>query len=96
METILPIQLNEPTGEAKALVDDILQQLPRMPNMLATLAHSRTVLASYLAFTESLNSQLPERLRDLISITVAQVAGGDYILSFAHVLAKRKAFARNK
>jgi AhpD family alkylhydroperoxidase len=90
MATLLPIQPNEATGEAKALFDDILQRLPRVPNMLAILAHSPTVLSSYLAFTESFNSQLPERLRDLISITVAQVTGGDYILSFAHVLAKKE------
>jgi alkylhydroperoxidase family enzyme len=90
MATLLPIQPNEATGQAKALFDNILTRLPRVPNLLATLAHSPTVLGSYLAFTESFNSQLPERLRDLMSITVAQVMGGDYILSFAHVLAKKE------
>jgi alkylhydroperoxidase/carboxymuconolactone decarboxylase family protein YurZ len=79
MATLLPIQPNEANGDAKALFDGILQRLPRVPNMLAILAHSPKVLGSYLAFTESFNSQLPERLRDLISITVAQVTGGDYI-----------------
>jgi len=96
MATLLPIQPNEATGEAKALFDDILQRLPRVPNMLARLAHSPTVLASYLAFTESFNSQLPERLRDLTSITVAQVTGGDYILSFAHALAKREGISEEQ
>jgi alkylhydroperoxidase family enzyme len=90
MATLLPIQPNEATGEAKALFDDILTRLPRVPNLLATLAHSPTVLGSYLAFTNSFNGQLPERLRDLMSITVAQVLGGDYILSFAHILAKKE------
>lgn len=90
METLRPIGPSQATGEAKALFDEILKRLPRVPNLLATLAHSPTVLGSYLAFTESFNSQLPERLRDLISIAVAQVTGGDYILSFAHVLAKKE------
>jgi alkylhydroperoxidase/carboxymuconolactone decarboxylase family protein YurZ len=96
MATLQPIQPNQATGEAKALFDDILQRLPRVPNMLATLAHSPTILSSYLAFTESFNSQLPERLRDLISLTVAQVMGGDYILSFAHVLAKKEGISEEQ
>jgi AhpD family alkylhydroperoxidase len=58
--------------------------------MLGILAHSPNVLRSYLDLTDAFNSQLPERLRDLITITVAQVTGGDYLLSFAHVLAKRE------
>ena len=90
METLQPIAPSRATGEAKALFDDILKRLPRVPNLLATLAHSPRVLGSYLAFTDSFNSRLPERLRDLMSITVAQVMGGDYILSFAHVLAKKE------
>lgn len=96
MATLLPIQPNEATGQAKALFDNILTRLPRVPNLLATLAHSPTVLGSYLAFTESFNSQLPERLRDLMSITVAQVMGGDYILSFAHVLAKKEGISEEQ
>ena len=96
METLQPLELNEATGEAKVMFDGIQQRLPRVPNMLARLAHSPTVLASYLAFTESFNSQLPERLRDLTSITVAQVTGGDYILSFAHALAKREGISEEQ
>jgi len=90
MEILQPIEVNEATGEAKALFDGIQQRLPRVPNMLALLAHSPKVLGTYLDLTEAFNSQLSERLRDLISITVAQITGGDYILSFAHVLAKRE------
>ena len=90
METLQPIEPSKATGEAKALLDTIQQRLPRVPNMLGILGHSPKVLGSYLDLTDSFNSQLPERLRDLISITVAQVTGGDYLLSFAHVLAKRE------
>ena len=90
MALLQPIDPNEATGEAKVLLDGLLQRLPRVPNMLALFAHLPTVLEKYLNFTDAFNSQLPERLRDLISITVAQVTGGDYLLSFAHVLAKRE------
>jgi alkylhydroperoxidase family enzyme len=90
METLQPIEPSKATGEAKVLLDAIQKRLPRVPNMLALLAHSPKVLASYLDLTDAFNSQLPERLRDLITITVAQVTGGDYLLSFAHVLAKRE------
>jgi alkylhydroperoxidase family enzyme len=90
MERLQPIEVNEATGEAKAFLDGIQQRLPRVPNMLALLAHSPKVLGTYLNLTDAFNSQLTERLRDLISITVAQVTGGDYLLSFAHVLAKRQ------
>ena len=38
METLQPIELNEATGEAKALLDRIQQRLPRVPNMLRLLA----------------------------------------------------------
>jgi len=89
MATLLPIQPNEATGEAKALFDAIQQRLPRVPNMLGILGHSPKVLASYLGFTDAFSNQLPERLRILITIAVAQIAGGDYLLSFAHVLGKR-------
>jgi alkylhydroperoxidase family enzyme len=89
MEILQPIELNEATGEAKALFDGIQQRLPRVPNMLRLLGHSPTLLRSYLDLTDAFNSQLSERLRTLITITVAQIAGGDYLLSFAHVLGKR-------
>lgn len=89
METLQPLELNEATGEAKALLDGIQQRLPQVPNMLRLLAHSPKVLGSYMDLTDAFNSQLTEQLRDLISITVAQMMGGDYLLSFAHVLAKR-------
>lgn len=90
METLQPIEVSEAVGEAKALLDGLQQRLPKVPNMLRLLGHSPTVLGSYLDFTDAFNKQLPERLRDLISITVAQITGADYLLSFAHVLAKRE------
>jgi AhpD family alkylhydroperoxidase len=90
MALLQPIEPNEATGAAKVLLDGLLQRLPRVPNMLALLAHLPTVLGTYLNFTDAFNSQLPERLRDLISITVAQITGCDYLLSFAHVLSKRE------
>ena len=90
MDLLQPIELDEATGEAKALLDGIRQRLPRVPNMLGILGHSPKVLGSYLDLSDAFNSQLPERLRDLITITVAQIAGGDYLLSFAHVLGKRE------
>jgi alkylhydroperoxidase family enzyme len=90
METLQPLEVNEATGEAKVLFDGIRQRLPRVPNMLAILGHSPKVLGSYLNLTDAFNSQLTERLRDLITITVAQITGGDYVLSFAHVLGKRE------
>ena len=96
METLQPIEPSKATGDAKVLLDAIQKRLPRVPNMLALLAHSPKVLASYLDLTDAFNSQLPERLRDLISITVAQVTGGDYILSFAHVLAKKEGISEEQ
>ena len=89
MALLQSIEPNEATGEAKVLFDGIQQRLPRVPNMLGILGHSPKVLASYLKFTDAFSSQLPERLRILITIAVAQIAGGDYLLSFAHVLGKR-------
>jgi hypothetical protein len=44
MATLQPIEPSQATGEAKALFEDILKRLPRVPNLLATLAHSPTVL----------------------------------------------------
>jgi alkylhydroperoxidase family enzyme len=90
MQLLKPIELNEATGEAKALFEGIQQRLPRVPNMLRLLGHSPTVLGSYLDLTDSFNSQLSERLRILITATVAQITGADYLLSFAHVLGKRE------
>jgi alkylhydroperoxidase family enzyme len=89
MQALQPIELNNATGEAKALFNGIQQRLPRVPNMLRLLGHSPAVLRSYLQFTDAFNSQLSERLRILITVTVAQIAGGDYLLSFAHILGKR-------
>ncbi len=90
METLSLIEPGEATGETKVLFDGILERLPRVPNMLRPLGHLPTVLGAYLKLTDAFNHQLTERLRDLITITVAQATGGDYLLSFAHLLAKRE------
>jgi len=96
METLQPIEPSEATDEAKALFDGILQRLPRVPNTLRPLGHLPTILGAYLNLTDAFNSQLTERLRDLITITVAQITGGDYLLSFAHLLAKREGISEEQ
>jgi alkylhydroperoxidase family enzyme len=90
MGSLQPIELNEATGEAKAMLDGLQQRMGRVPNLLRLLGRSPKVLRSYLDLTNAFNSQLSERLRILITVTVAQTTGGDYLLSFAHVLGKRE------
>ena len=88
MELLQPIELNEATGEAKALLDGLQQRLGRVPNMLRLLGHSPTVLGSYLDLTDAFNSQLSERLRTLITITVAQVTGALFTFIATHSRAR--------
>jgi alkylhydroperoxidase family enzyme len=89
MEALQPVDVAAATGEAKETFDGIQQRLGAVPNLLRLLGHSPTILRSYLAFNNAFNGDVSEQLLTLIRVTVAQIAGADYLLSFGHVLGKR-------
>lgn len=70
------------TGRSGELLQAVKAKLGLIPNMTRAMAESPAVLASYLAFTESLGTgKLAPRLRELIALAVAESNGCDYCLS---------------
>ncbi|MBY0400512.1 carboxymuconolactone decarboxylase family protein [Myxococcota bacterium] len=63
-----------------------------VPNLYATFAHSRTALASYLAF-QNAKSSLSARARETINLAVSEVNSCEYCLAAHTALGKRVGFS---
>lgn len=79
------IATNDPqssTGKAKTLLDAVQSKMKMVPNLMRILASSPEALEGYLNFNESLShGLLSGRLRELISVVVADANGCQYCLS---------------
>lgn len=82
MPVIEPVELaTAPEGSAN-LLKAPEELMGRPMNMLRTLAHSPAMLDAYLHFFGILHqTQLPPQFRTLISCTIAQEMGGEYMLA---------------
>ena len=70
------------TGKAKQLLDAVQHKLGLVPNMTRAMANSPAVLESYLSFSTALaGGQLDPKLREQISLAVAEANMCDYCLS---------------
>lgn len=69
----------EDSGEAKELFDAVKGKMGMVPNMMRTMGNSPAVLNGYLGFNAALSSaSIGNKLRELISLTVATENGCDY------------------
>ena len=89
MPTLRPLEPETATGKTKELLDLVLARTGRIPNMIRMMSNSAAALGAYLNFATAFrDGVLPERMRDLIGISVAEASSADYALSAACALAK--------
>jgi uncharacterized peroxidase-related enzyme len=70
------------TGKSKQLLDGMQAKLKRVPNLMKVMANSPAVLESYLASSDALaGGVLDAKLRELISVEVAELNSCQYCLS---------------
>src|SRR5271155_4582012 len=82
MARIATIDPQSSTGKAKTLLDAVQSKMKMVPNLMRVLASSPAALEGYLNFNEALShGLLSGKLRELISVVVAEANGCEYCLS---------------
>ena len=88
MQRITAIKYETAKGKAKELLDGVNGKLGFVPNMMATMASSPTVLESYLNFSGTLGTTLNAKLREQIALTVAEINSCGYCASAHSAIGK--------
>ena len=89
MANIQPVKVNDADANTAATLNAVKSKLGMVPNLIATFAHSKPVLDSYLQFSENLTyGLLTDKQREMIALAVAQVNLCRYCLSAHTMLAK--------
>ncbi|HKN25321.1 MAG TPA: carboxymuconolactone decarboxylase family protein [Candidatus Acidoferrum sp.] len=82
MARLNTVDPNQATGKAKELLDGVQSQLKIVPNLMKVLANSPAALEAYLSFDSKLShGSLKPKLRELISVVVAEENSCEYCLS---------------
>jgi uncharacterized peroxidase-related enzyme len=82
MARIVTVDPQSSTGKAKTLLDAVQSKMKMVPNPMRVLASSPAALEGYLNFNEALShGLLGGKLRELISVVVAEANGCEYCLS---------------
>lgn len=90
MTRLKTVDPNQATGKAKELLDGVQSQLKIIPNLMKVLANSPAALEAYLSFDSKLSHGLLQpKLRELISVVVAEENSCEYCLS-AHTAIGKK------
>ncbi len=80
---------SDTSGEAGEVMNAVKQKLGKVPNIMATFAHSPAVLKAYLAYNEALaKGELSAGLREQIALAVAGKNACDYCASAHTAMAK--------
>jgi alkylhydroperoxidase family enzyme len=91
MPTIEPVELATAAEASVKLLKGPEAKMGRPMNMLRTLAHSPAMLDAYLHFFGVLEQiSLSPQLRTLMSCTIAQKMGGEYMLAGSVAFAGRE------
>lgn len=88
--------INVPTREEvsasnQAIFDNLKKGFGRVPNLFATLAHSETALAAYMAFQGG-KSSVSGKAREVVNLVVSQVNECEYCLAAHTVVGKMSGF----
>jgi uncharacterized peroxidase-related enzyme len=76
-------------ARARTLLDAVKSKLGLVPNMMRAMANAPTVLDGYLQFSGALSrGTLSARVREQLSLAVAQVNGCDYCLAAHSAIGK--------
>ena len=82
MSRLTTVDPQKAIGKAKELLDSVQAQIKMVPNLMRVLANSPAALEAYLTFNEKLShGLLSPKLRELISVVVAEENGCEYCLS---------------
>ncbi len=82
MPRLQPVDHQGSSGAQRELLDRVKKQMRRVPNLMATLAHSPAALRTYLDAREDLAAGiLPARLREQIALVVAEENQCEYCLA---------------
>lgn len=82
MPRLKAIEHDQASGQAKQLLDAVNEKFGMVPNLARTLANSPAALKGYLAFGEALEGGvLGDKLREQISLTVAEANGCGYCVA---------------
>src|SRR4051794_20786463 len=77
------------SGRARTLLEAVKNKLGLVPNMTRAMANSPAVLDGYLQFSGALGKgRLPAKLREQLSLAVAQANGCDYCLAAHSTIGK--------
>jgi len=88
MSTLTPLDPARLTGKAKELIDYVIEQRGRAPNLVRQMANSPAVLDGYLGFTRAMSeAAAPRELLALVAVTVAATVGDDYAEAIAERIA---------
>jgi len=91
MALLTPIDSSNATPEVQASFDMLQRRLGRVPRMIALMANSPSVLDTYLHFNHALErTTLSAKTRALITVTIAEINGCDYMRSLGMRLAVRQ------
>jgi uncharacterized peroxidase-related enzyme len=90
--TTFPVPTRDGVSPAnQAMFDALHKQLGMVPNLYATLAHSETALATYLAL-QSAKSSLSAKAREVVNLVVSEVNACAYCLAAHTVIGKMNGF----
>ena len=82
MPRIQPIDRNAATEATRKLLDSVEKKLGMMPNLIATMAQSSSLVQAYLSFSQALShGAIPAQLREQIALAVGQANQCDYCLA---------------
>lgn len=89
MSRLTAIDPESAQGKAKELLDGVNRKLGMTPNLMRTMANSPAALEGYLALSGALtHGKLPAKVREQISLTVAEANGCDYCLAAHSTIGK--------
>lgn len=85
MARLKPVELENSTGETKAVLEKVNNKMGKVPNIFKLMANSPAAVEGYLNFSDALSKGvLDAKTRELIAITMAEANVCEYCLS-AHV-----------
>jgi uncharacterized peroxidase-related enzyme len=89
MSRLKQLALETASDRTRALLDAVKSKLGLVPNMTRAMASSPAVLDGYLKFSGALSKgSLPARVREQISLAVAQANGCEYCLAAHSAIGK--------
>jgi uncharacterized peroxidase-related enzyme len=92
MKTISVPTRDQVSADNQALFDNLKTNLGFVPNLYATIAHSKTALATYLTL-QSAKSSLNAKERETINLVVSQVNDCRYCLAAHTAIGKMVGFS---